>query len=116
AVVYMASVGGICKIQSDKLAEKAGAKVRTVKDAVKNIKQLGCFVVGGMADGHNKYVFVYKRHPNYREILANVFFVDENEVTAPLTAHHIAQRENVKGTDMTGLEDEKMRPIHKKHR
>lgn len=110
-VVYMASVGGICKIQSGKLAEKVGAKVRTVKDAVKNIKQLDCFLVGGMADGHNKYVFVYKHHPNYQEILANVFFVDENEVTAHPTAQQIAQRESAASVDVTSIEGSKTHPI-----
>lgn len=110
-VVYMASVGGICKIQSGKLAEKVGAKVRTVKDAVKNIKQLGCFLVGGMADGHNKYVFVYKHHPNYREILANVFFVTENEVISHPTAQQIAQRESAESIDMSVAERQKSSPI-----
>ncbi|WP_010530934.1 hypothetical protein [Lentibacillus jeotgali] len=75
-IVYMLSVGGICKIASETLAKNTDSSVRTVKDAVKGIKQLRCFIVGGLADGKNKYVFLYKNHADFKEIITNVFFLD----------------------------------------
>ncbi len=117
AVAYMISTGGICKISRPKLAEKVGASVRTVTYAVENMEKLDCFIVGGLADGKNKYVFVYKNHDNFNEILANVFYIDsieetsENDNNAQQIAQQIAQQENAESTGTQGTEGDKMGSI-----
>jgi len=76
-ILFLVSGTGICKVSAKKIAEKAGCSVRTVSDAVKNLKETGEIIVAGLADGDNKYVFVYKKHPNFQQILKEVFFIDE---------------------------------------
>lgn len=106
-IVYLTSVGGIGTIACKTLAEKVGASIRTVKEAVSNLKKLGCFIVGGLANGANKYIFVYKNHNNFNEILANVFYIN-----ALPTAPQIAHLENTKTTDTQGLEEGKTDSIY----
>ncbi|MCT1389841.1 helix-turn-helix domain-containing protein [Peribacillus frigoritolerans] len=77
-ITYLLSGCGIWKIGADKLAEDIGVSVTTVYNAVKAIKETGKIIVGRLAD-HNagKYIFVLKSHPNFKEILNKVFFIDE---------------------------------------
>jgi len=81
-IVFMASGSGICKIESKTLANKTDSSVRTVGYAIENIKETGQFVVAGLADGKNKYVFVLKSHSNFKSIMKEVFFMDNAELNA----------------------------------
>lgn len=81
-VIYYLSGSGICKVAASTLAEKVGASVRTVSAAVKSMKETGEIIVAGLADGKNKYVFVLKSHPNFKNIMKEVFFVDYAEQIA----------------------------------
>lgn len=98
-IIYMLSNGGICKIASETLANNTGASVRTVNDAVKGIKELGMFIVAGLADGKNKYVFVYKKHADFKGILANVFYLNAEQI-----AEQIAEQKKAETVDTKGVE------------
>ena len=76
-IIFYLSGSGICKVAAETLAKNTEASVRTVYDAVKKLKETGEILVGGLADGKNKYIFVLKSHPNFKEILREVFFIDE---------------------------------------
>lgn len=105
-IIYLLSSGGICKISSTKLAEKVGGSESTIFKAVKDIKKLGAFTIGGLADGKNKYIFVYKKHPDFREILANVFYLNSEKITEQVTGQGSART-----TDNKEIEDEKTNSI-----
>ena len=122
-LVYLLSVGGICTISSTKLAEKAGAKTSTVYEAVKYLKELGMFLVCGLADGKNKYVFVYKNHRDFREILVNVFYADFEviqEETEGLVfdqneeqnGEQTEEHQNAESVESQGIDGDKTDPIH----
>jgi hypothetical protein len=76
-IIFYLSGSGICKVAAETLAKNTETSVRTVYDAVKNLKETGEILVGGLADGKNKYIFVLKSHPNFKEILREVFFIEE---------------------------------------
>ena len=77
-ITYLLSGCGLWKIGADKLAEDLGVSKTTVYNAVKAIKQTGKILVGRLADdGAGKYIFVLKDHENFKEILKEVFFIDE---------------------------------------
>ncbi|RUU69350.1 HTH domain-containing protein, partial [Mesorhizobium sp. M7A.F.Ca.MR.362.00.0.0] len=69
-IVYFLSGKGIWKIGADKLAERVGCSERTVYNAVRAIKQTGTILVCRLADNNaGKYIFVYKDHPNFDDIM-----------------------------------------------
>ena len=103
-VLLQLSNSGVYAIESETLAKNVGCSVRTVSDAVKNIKETGEIIVTGLADGSNKYVFVLKSHENFNRILKEVFFID---VAEPI-AEDIAEPECATNIEVTGLNDEKM--------
>jgi|SRR5699024_5504951 len=109
-IVYLLSNGGICKISSSKLSERIGASVRTVYEAVKHIKQLDLFIVAGLADGKNKYVFLYKNHANFYDIIADVFYLDYEQFTE-LNAEQNAEQENAEDSDSKGIDRYNTNPI-----
>jgi hypothetical protein len=140
-IIFLLSDKGICKIGADKLAEKTGSSVRTVKSAVKSLKETGEVLVCRLADGHaGKYVFVLKSHPNFKEIMREVFFIHDIEGTlklleqantpaetitennaendasaqqnAPQFAQHFAPLENREMLDTQGIEGEKSSSNH----
>jgi hypothetical protein len=79
-IAYLISHGnGICKVESKTLAKakKVKCSVETVLEAVKKIKKFDEILVAGLADCNNKYIFVFKSHPNFQDILKRVFFIDE---------------------------------------
>lgn len=77
SIMYLLSGNGICKIESKTLANKVGCSVRTVYTAVRHLKESGLVLVAGLADGQNKYVFVLKSHANFKQIMHEVFFIDD---------------------------------------
>jgi hypothetical protein len=102
-IIYYLSGSGICKVSATTLAENVGASVRTVFDAVKNIKKTDAFIVAGMADGKNKYIFVLKSHPNFKSIMKDVFYMDDAEQIAG----HIAGQENDELVEAVSVEGNK---------
>lgn len=107
-IIFLLSGPGICKVESKTLAKKVGCSVRTVSDAVKNLKKTGEVLVCGLADGKNKYVFVLKSHPNFKSIMKEVFFIENAEHTSG----QIAEQENTKSIDTTGSNEGKTSPNH----
>ncbi|EOW9530434.1 HTH domain-containing protein [Bacillus cytotoxicus] len=105
-VVYMLSGNGICKISAETLARKADCSVRTVNAAVRALKETGEIVVGGLADGKNKYVFVLKMHSNFTTIMKEVFYIDAEQI-AELNAGQIAEQKNPETLDTVSLKGEK---------
>lgn len=102
-IIFYLSGSGICKVSAATLAENTGSSIRTVFDAVKNIKKTDAFVVAGIADGKNKYIFVLKSHPNFKSIMKDVFYMDDAEHTA----EHIAGQENAECLEAVGMEGQK---------
>lgn len=105
-ILFLISGTGICKVESKTLAEKVGCSVRTVSDAIKNLKETGEILVGGLADGKNKYVFVLKSHPNFKAILKEVFFIDNAEQIA----EQIAEQKNLETVGAVSVEGVKSSP------
>ncbi|AQQ55627.1 hypothetical protein [Planococcus lenghuensis] len=102
-IVFLLSASGICKVSAGTLADKTGASPRTVASAVKNIKETGQILVGGLADGKNKYIFVLKSHENFPVIMKEVFFIDD----AQQNAQQIAYQENPETLGAVSPEGEK---------
>lgn len=84
-ILYMTSGGsGIWKMGAKHIAEACDCSVRTVYNAVKALKTTGEFIVARLIKtkgGAGKYVFVDKKHENYREIMREVFMLSEAKIT-----------------------------------
>lgn len=76
-ILLLASVSGICVWERKELAKSVGCSVRLVDYVIDNIKVTGEFVVAGLADGNNKNIYILKSHPNFRQIIKDVFFMDD---------------------------------------
>lgn len=105
-IIYLLSGNGICKIAAPTLAEKVKCSIRTVTDAVKNLKETGAVIVAGLADGKNKYVFVLKTHANFKAIMEDVFYLNAEQI-AEQTAEQIAEQENAEPVEAVSTEGEK---------
>ncbi|MGE7625102.1 hypothetical protein ACQKMD_19360 [Viridibacillus sp. NPDC096237] len=76
-IIYMTSGCGVWKMGSDTLARRAKVSQSTVFNAVRALKQTDLFVVGRLADDNaGKYIFVNKLHPNFEDIMKEVFFFE----------------------------------------
>lgn len=106
-IIYMLSNGGVCKVSSSNLANMTGVSVRTVYTAVADIKKLDMFIVGGLADGKNKYIFVYKGHEDFTDILNNVFYLNTEQI-----AEQVAEQENPKPLENKDIEGDKGSSIY----
>lgn len=115
-IIYLLSGTGLCKIGAEKLAEKVGCSVRTVYGAVKSIKETDQILVARLADDKaGKYIFVYKQHPNFQQILKEVFFIDslpESEEDAGLNAVPFAGLENPENLEAVSVEGQKSSSNH----
>lgn len=110
-IIYLLSGTGICKIGAERLAEKVGCSVRTVKGAVASLKETNQILVARLADDNaGKYIFVYKDHPNFKQILNEVFFIDSlpesDEIALPF-APQFAPLQNAKPVETVSVEGEK---------
>lgn len=102
-IMFLLSGSGICKVESKTLANKLNCSVRTVFDAVKNIKATGEVLVAGLADGKNKYVFVLKSHTNFETIMKEVFFLE----TTGQNDGQIAELQDAENVETTGIDEKK---------
>lgn len=120
-ILYLSSANGICTVLGSTLAEKAGVKIRTVRAAVKALKESDQFVVAQTADKRaGAYIFIDKEHENYPLIMKDLFDVDVEPVVietthahqdAPLDAPLRAHLQNVETPATTDVVDEKCDPI-----
>lgn len=106
-IVYLLSGNGICKIGATTLADKADCSVRTVNEAVKHLKTTGEIIVAGLADGKNKYIFVLKSHPNFKQIIKDVFYINAEQIT-----EQVAEQKNAESVEAVSLDNEKSSSNH----
>lgn len=109
-IIYLTSGAGIAKVGADKLAEKCNVSKRTVTNAVKALKETGEYIVARLIKtkgGAGKYIFVDKKHKNFREIMREVFLLSDYKF-AQLNAKQFAEQKNSKTLEAVSLEDEKI--------
>ena len=105
-IIYLLSGNGICKVSATTLAKKTDCSVRTVNNAVSALKKTSEVLVGGLADGKNKYVFVLKSHKNFKAIMKDVFYIDADLITKQ-NANHVAEQENSETLETLSVDSEK---------
>lgn len=111
-IIYITSAAGIAKVGAEKLAERCGVSVRTVTSAVRALKDSGEYIVARLIKsrgGAGKYVFVDKKHDNFREIMHVVFSLSDYKL-AQLNAEQIAEQNSSESVEAVGLEGEKQTP------
>lgn len=107
-ILYIIAAAGIAKVGSDKLAERCGVSVRTVMSAVKALKSTGEFIVGRLiktGGGAGKYILVDKKHPNFREIMREVFSLSDYKL-AELLAEENACQKQVQSLEAVSVESD----------
>ena len=107
-IVYITSASGISKVGADKLAETCGVSVKTVTNTVKALKMTDEFIVGRLektTGGMGKYIFVDKKHPDFKQIMDVVFSISEHQFTEQFT-ERFTERNLAETVDTTGLEGE----------
>lgn len=111
-ILYITSTAGIAKVGADKLAERCGVSIRTVTSAVRALKDSGEYIVARLIKsrgGAGKYIFVDKKHDNFREIMREVFSLSDYKL-AQLNAEQIAEQNLNESVEAVSLEDEKQSP------
>lgn len=111
-IIYLTSGAGIAKVGAEKLAEKCEVSTRTVTNAVRALKETGEFIVGRLIKtqgGAGKYIFVDKKHANFREIMREVFSYSDYKF-AELISDENAEQEIVESIEAVSLNDEKQSP------
>lgn len=108
-ILYITSASGISKVGTDKLAERCDVSEGTVWNAVSRIKTLtDDFVVGRLeksTGGLGKYIFVDKKHPNFREIMREVFSISDYKFKQ-LFEEPFVERNLTESLDTTSVEGE----------
>ena len=108
-LLYLTSGSGITKVGAERLAEKCECSVRTVYSAIKGLKSTNEFIVGRLIKtkgGAGKYIFVDKKHPNFREIINELFFLSDSKITE-LNAEQFAEQKNMEGVAAVSVEGQK---------
>jgi predicted transcriptional regulator len=107
-IIYLTGGAGIAKVGADKLAEKCGVSKKTVTNAVKGLKETDEFIVARLIKtkgGAGKYIFVDKKHENFREIMNEVFLLSCKKI-AQLNTEQFTEQDNTESIDALSLEDE----------
>lgn len=93
---------GITKIKATSLSAAAACGITTVFNAVKSIKKTNQLIVARLKsskknNGH--YIFVDKHHANFKEIMKQVFLLDEKEIkglnVAQTVVHNVGLKKPV---------------------
>lgn len=108
-IIYLTSGTGIAKVGADNLAEKCDVSKRTVTNAVKALKETGEYIVARLIKtrgGAGKYIFVDKKHENFRDIMREVFLLSDYKF-AQLNAEEFAEQKSDKFVETVRLEEEK---------
>lgn len=103
-ILLLVSSTGIAKVSRQYLADNVGCSIRTVSEAVANLKDTGKILVAGLADGKNKYVFLLKSHDNFQLYLKDVFYLTGGD--AMRIAGGTAQQEYAVNADTTTIDDD----------
>lgn len=107
-ILYITSAAGISKVGGAKLAERCDVSVRTVMSAIKALKSTGEFIVARLiktGGGAGKYIFVDKKHPNFREVMREVFSLSDYKI-AELIAEPIACQNSEQSLEAVGVESD----------
>ncbi|MFG3610972.1 hypothetical protein [Rummeliibacillus stabekisii] len=100
-ILYLTANSGIWKIESKKLAEFAKVSVRTVGNVIKKLKS-GDEILVAYLKRTNKYIFVDKKHANFKDIMTTVFSLNADQF-----ANKFAERESVENVDISTVESDK---------
>lgn len=108
-LLIMLAQTGITKISAKALAKKATCSERTVMSVVGKLKNDTQILVARLKsarknNGH--YIFVDKTHANFKDIMREVFMVDDVSV-AEQNAEQIAEQENAENADTPTVEGAK---------
>ena len=104
-ILYITSGSGIAKVGADKLAEKCGLSPSTVYNAVRSLKATGEFVVARLIKtkgGAGKYIFVDKKHANFKEIMREVFALSDARIK-----EQFVEQKSPEVVEPVSVEDEK---------
>ena len=104
-ILYITAATGISKVGADRIAERCNVSVRTVKTVVKTLKSLDEFLVARLLNstgGIGKYIFVDKKHTNFKAIMSEVFSLSDVEI-----ALQFAQLNQAENVDISSLKDSK---------
>ena len=111
-ILYITASTGISKVGADKLAERCKCSTRTVYSAVNALKSTGEFIVGRLIKtkgGAGKYIFVDKKHPDFKQIMREVFSLSDAKI-AQLDAQEFSEQKLEESLDMTSVEGENQSP------
>lgn len=115
-IIYLLTASGINTISTKTLMRKCNCTSRTtIVEAVKGLKESGHVLVCQLGNNHcGTYVFVFKNHPNFKQIMREVFFLEvcENEENEQPNEQPNEQLQNPKSLDALGVEGDKSDPIH----
>lgn len=105
---------GITKISVKKMANDSECSERTVISTVKYIKMIDNEILFARLMSTDKnnghYIFVDKKHKNFKSIMKEVFMLKDDEIAEQITeqnAYQIAELENAENVDTTSLKEEK---------
>lgn len=77
-IIYLLSGKGIWKVGAQTLADRCECSLSVIHKTVRAIKDTNEILVCRIANNRaGKYIFVLKSHPNFKEILKEVFYIDE---------------------------------------
>lgn len=101
-IVYLLTGSGICTIGADKLMQKCDIRSRTtIVEAVKALKETGDVLVCQLANNHaGRYVFVLKSHPNFEEIMEQVFHVKLTDASTINEHQNEHQNEHLQSSEV----------------
>lgn len=108
-LLYITAASGISKVGAERIAEKCNCSVRTVYSAIKGLKTTNEFIVGRLIKtkgGAGKYIIVDKKHPNFKEIMKEVFFLSDAKITE-LNAEQFAEQKNLEGVGAVSVKGQK---------
>lgn len=93
-ILYITSGAGIAKVGADKLAEKCHVSQSTVYNAVRALKETGEFIIARLIKskgGAGKYIFVDKKHANFKEIMREVFAFSDVKINKQFAEQKITK-------------------------
>lgn len=111
-ILYITSASGISKVGADKLAERCECSTRTVYSAVNALKSTGEFIVGRLIKtkgGAGKYIFVDKKHPDFKQIMREVFSLSDTRIKQ-LNAKEFSEQKLDESLDTSSVEGENQSP------
>lgn len=108
-IMYLVSTKGIWKIGAQSLADRCQCSISVVYKTVQAIKETDEILVARIANNRaGRYIFVLKSHPNFKEIMKEVFFLeDEPSLETVLETTQETGLENLETVEAVSVEGEK---------